>query len=59
MITCHHVYYYLISRGLTLVSFSPMKHVLFIVRLPLDVGFKMDHEANTVIWHSDIDSVIY
>jgi hypothetical protein len=29
MINLHHVYYYSISRGLTFVSFSPMKHVLF------------------------------
>lgn len=29
MITCHHGYYYSLSRGLTVVSFPLMKHVLF------------------------------
>jgi hypothetical protein len=31
-----------------------MKHVLFIVRLRLDVEFEIDLEANATIWRSDI-----
>jgi hypothetical protein len=29
----------------------------FIVRLPLDVGFEIDLEADAIVWCSDIDRV--
>jgi hypothetical protein len=59
MLTSHHMYYYSLSHGLTLVSFPRIKHVFFfIVGRPLDVRFEMDLESDAVVWCSDIDLVM-
>jgi hypothetical protein len=34
-----------------------MKHMLFYVGLPLDVGFEIDLVADAAVWHSDIDAI--
>jgi hypothetical protein len=51
------MYYYSLSRGLTLVYFLPLNMCCFIVGLSLDVEFEIDIEADAVVWHSDIDPV--
>jgi hypothetical protein len=54
----YHAYYYSLSRKITLVSFPPIKHVLFYSGLPLDVGFEIDLKVDLIVQHSDINPVM-
>jgi hypothetical protein len=58
MLTRHHVYYYSLSRGLMLVSFPPIKHVLFYSWTTFKCWIREELEADVAVFHSDIDLVM-